>query len=130
MKRKRKKLNRLFEAYPTQYCGNLRARRPWVRCRSPGRLKCDSLLEIESPGRSRRDDLLGPLGLAIPKRLRPDNLSRTRSLGRSRRDDLLGPPGWSLGIPKVSSMTQCWVELRVCNSLLVCPLWMGIDAMM
>ena len=46
-------------------------------------------LEIESLGRSRRD-----------------NLSRTRSLGRSRRDDLLGPPDWSFGVPKVSSVTS------------------------
>ena len=51
---------------------------PRSGCRAPGRLRRDSLLEIESPGRSRcdslsrigsvgwlrRDDLLGPLGLA------------------------------------------------------------------
>ena len=53
----------LSEAYPTQNCYNLRARRPWVRVQIPSRLRRDSLLEIESPGRSRRDDLLGPLGL-------------------------------------------------------------------
>ena len=54
---------------------------PGSGCRSPGRLKHDSLLEIESPGR-----------------LRQVNLPRIGSLGRSRCVDLLGSLDWR--IPK------------------------------
>ena len=59
-KEKRKKTNRLSEGYPTQYCCNLRARRPRVRMQIPRH----DLLEIESPGRLRRDVLprIGSLG--------------------------------------------------------------------
>ena len=71
----------LSETYPTQNCCKLRARHA-----TAGR---DSLLEIESPGRSRRDSFL-----------------RIGSLGRSRRDDLLGPPELDVGVPKVSSVTS------------------------
>ena len=56
---------------------NLRARLPGSRCRSPGRLRHDSLLEIESPGR------LSQVGLL-----------RIGSLGRLRHVDLLGPLDW------------------------------------
>ena len=50
---------------------------PGPGCRSPGRLRCDSLLEIKFLGR-----------------LRHDGLPRIGSLGRSRLDDLLGPLAW------------------------------------
>ena len=59
----------LSEAYPTQYCFNLRAGHPQVRCRFLGRLRYDSLLEIKSPGRSRHVDLLGPLDWWIPEQV-------------------------------------------------------------
>ena len=80
----------LSEAYPTQYCCNLRAGGPQVRVKIPGKLRHDSLLEMESPGMSRRDGLqrIGSLG-----RSRRDGLPRIGSLGRSMRDNLLGPLG-------------------------------------
>ena len=71
----------LSEAYPTQNCCNLRARRPRVRVqiprqaearqptrdRIPGQVEGDGLPRIGSLGRLRRDDLLGPLGLVDPR---------------------------------------------------------------
>ena len=96
----------LSKAYPTQYYCNLRARHPRSGCRSPGRLRCDSLLEIESPGRlrqvgllrfgslgrSRNVDLLRPLAWQIPSRFRHVNLLQTEFLGRST---CLGHLDWS-----------------------------------
>ena len=67
----------LSETYPTQYCCNLRAGLPGSGCRSPGRLRHDSLLEIESPGRLRQVGLL-----------------RIGSLGKLRHVDLLGHLDW------------------------------------
>ena len=52
---------------------------PGSGCRSLGKLRHDSLLEIEAPGRLKRD-----------------GLPRIGSLGRLRRDDLLGPLDWQL----------------------------------
>ena len=49
---------------------------PGSGCRSPGRVGHESLLEIESLDRLKRD-----------------SLPRIGSLGRSSRDDLLGPLG-------------------------------------
>ena len=103
----------LFEAYFMQYCCNLRARHPWVRCRSPGRLRHDSLLNIKSrAGQSRSASReLGPWagrGMSTSRnpwtggslrRLKHDNLLRTKSLGKSRQVDLLGPPDWSWASP-------------------------------
>ena len=68
-----------FEAYPTQYCCNLRARCPGSGCISPGKLRPNSLLEIESPSRLKHVGLL-----------------RIGSLGRSRHVDLLGPLDWQI----------------------------------
>ena len=65
------------EAFPTQYCCNLRARHPQITVQIPGRLRLDSLLEIESPGR-----------------LRQVGLRRIGSLDRSRHVDLLGHLDW------------------------------------
>ena len=98
--------------------GTVATREPGVPesgCRSPGRLRRDTLLEIEPPGRSRHDGVprIGSLGSSShdnllrppgtrgsPSRLTHDNLSRTRSLGRSRHDDLLGPLDWSWASPR------------------------------
>ena len=75
----------LSEAYPTQYCCNLRAGHPCIRVQIPRQaevwLRCDSLLETESPGRLRQVGLL-----------------RIGSLGRLKHVDLLGPLDW--WIPK------------------------------
>jgi len=85
----------LSEAYPTQYCCNLRAGHPESGCRSPGRLRHVGLQRIDSLGRSRHVDLLGPQAGGSPSKLRHANLPGSRSLGRSRQVDLLGSPGWS-----------------------------------
>ena len=69
----------LSEAYPTQYCCNLRTRHPRVRVQIPTKLKHDSLLEIESSGRSRE--------VGLP---------RIGSLGRSSHDNHLGPLDWHI----------------------------------
>ena len=50
---------------------------PGSGCRPPGKLRCDSFLETESPGRPRH--------VSLP---------RIGSLGRSRHVDLLGPLDW------------------------------------
>ena len=39
-------LSGVSEAYPTQYCSNLRARRPQVRVQIPRQARFDSLLEM------------------------------------------------------------------------------------
>ena len=62
------------------------------------------LLEIESLGRLKHVNLLGPWAGGSPSRVRHDNLLGT--LGRSRQVDLLGPLNWELGIPKISSVTS------------------------
>ena len=67
------------EDFPTQYCCNLRARHPQITVQIPGRLRRDSLLEIESLGR-----------------LRQVGLPRIGSLGRSRHFDPLGPLNWQI----------------------------------
>ena len=70
-----------MKLYPTQYCCNLRPGIPGSGCTSLGKLRGDSLLEIESSVKSRLVGLL-----------------RIGSLGRSRHVNLLGSLDW--GIPE------------------------------
>ena len=105
----------LSEAYPTQYCCNLRARHPQVRVQirrqaealQPPRDLIPRQVEAGRPPKNwvpRQAEacrLPGTPGLGGSlSRLRHDNLSRTRSLGRSRQVDLLGPLDWSWASPR------------------------------
>ena len=86
---------------------------PGSGCRSPGRLRCDSLLEIESlgrlhvsllrigsKGRSRHFDLLGPLNWWIPEQVEvwqppEDQIPRQVEVGWTA-----GTPGWGWASPR------------------------------
>ena len=67
----------LSEAYPTQYCCNLRSGCPLVRVQIPRQIEADDILEIESPGR-----------------LRDVSLLRVEFLCKLRHVDLLEPLDW------------------------------------
>ena len=67
----------LPEAYPTQYCCNLRSGCPLVRVQIPRQIEADDILEIESPGR-----------------LRDVSLLRVEFLCKLRHVDLLEPLDW------------------------------------
>ena len=69
----------LPEAYPIQYCCNLRSGCPLVRVQIPRQIEADNILEIESPGR-----------------LRDVSLLRVEFLGKLRHVDLLEPLDWRI----------------------------------
>ena len=70
----------LSEAYPTQYCCNLRPGRPWIRVQIPRQVEAwqppgDQQVKACWPpenwslGRLRHVDLLGPLDWWIPEQV-------------------------------------------------------------
>ena len=96
--------------------------------RSPGRLRHDPRDQI--PRQVETCQPPGTPGLADPwagvtKFWRPD----PRQVKASRPP---GTPELGVGHPQDLQCDQCWVGLRGCNlkSLLICPLWMGINIMM
>ena len=122
----------LSEAYPIQYCCNLRARSPWVRVQIPQASWGMTVSWKSNPwagqGMSASWD---PWTGGSLSRLRCDNLSRIRSqAGQGRLTSWDSRTG--IGHPQGLQHDQCQVGLRGCNfnSLPVCSLQMGIDIMM
>ena len=79
---------------------------PGSGCIFPGRLRCDSLLEIKSPGRLRHDDLLGFLDWRIPKQVEAWQPSEDQIPRQVKAGWPPGTPRLELGVPKISSVTS------------------------